>query len=44
MSDLGTEDRTYDISIFPKMTLREMGVATEEIRLEVVDDFLNYPS
>ncbi|EYC29624.1 hypothetical protein Y032_0006g3079 [Ancylostoma ceylanicum] len=44
MSDFERENRRDDISILPDMVWRELDMAVEEIRVEVVDDLLHYPS
>ncbi|EPB74404.1 hypothetical protein ANCCEY_06525 [Ancylostoma ceylanicum] len=42
MSDFGRENRRDDIFIL--MAWREVDMAVEEVRVEVVDDILHYPS
>ncbi|EYC21753.1 hypothetical protein Y032_0018g3512 [Ancylostoma ceylanicum] len=44
MSDFGRENRRDDKSILPEMAWREVDKAVEEVRVEVVDDLLHYPS
>ncbi|EPB66990.1 protein tyrosine kinase [Ancylostoma ceylanicum] len=44
MSDFGRENRRDDKSILPEMAWREVDMAVEELRVEVVDDILHYPS
>ena len=44
MSHFGRENLRNDMSIFPQMVRRQVNMAVEEIRVEVVDDFLHSPS
>ncbi|EPB78051.1 hypothetical protein ANCCEY_02834 [Ancylostoma ceylanicum] len=44
MSDFERENRRGEISILPEMVWREVDMAVEEVRVEVVDDLLHYPS